>query len=141
MIVNNVLWNFSWKKIFLQISGYTEELAEKLVGKMLPGGKVSYFREKYPRPSVQELIRTLSFKNTTSFIIARNPYERLVSSYLWFSKRISKSNFCVFHFFRVSYEDFFTRSFCLNSVKQKKIFQMNESQVHIYSKKILGKNV
>ena len=107
------------KKKFLRLG----ELAEKLVGKKLPGKEVTYFREKYPRPSVQELLRTLSFQNTTSFIIARNPYERLVSSYLWFSKRISKSSFCVFNFFRVSYEDIFSVSFCLKSVKQDKLCQ------------------
>ena len=35
----------------------------------------------YPRPSEQELVRTLSFQNTTSFLIGRHLYERLVSGY------------------------------------------------------------
>ena len=39
-------------------------------------------RKNYPRPSVEELVRTLSFQNTTSFFIARHPYERLVSGYV-----------------------------------------------------------
>ena len=38
-------------------------------------------REKYPRPSVQELIDSLSLPNAIGFLIARHPFERLVSAY------------------------------------------------------------
>ena len=38
-------------------------------------------REKYGRPSVKNLVETLSLPNTIGFLIARHPYERLVSAY------------------------------------------------------------
>ena len=38
-------------------------------------------RKKYPRPSSTELLSILALPNTIGFLIARNPYERLVSGY------------------------------------------------------------
>ena len=38
-------------------------------------------RQKYPRPSSTELLSILDLPSTIGFLIARNPYERLVSGY------------------------------------------------------------
>ena len=62
--------------LFNRLAGYTEKDLKK--GRKSPVGLA---REKYPRPSVQELTDILSLSNTVGFLIARNPYERLVSGY------------------------------------------------------------
>ena len=38
-------------------------------------------RRRYPRPSNSQLASTLSSSNSIGFLIARNPYERLISAY------------------------------------------------------------
>lgn len=63
--------------LFNRLAGYTEEELKNTVNKPL----IALAREKYSRPSVNELIETLALPNTIGFLIARNPYERLVSGY------------------------------------------------------------
>ena len=42
---------------------------------------VALARKKYPRPSSEKLITALSTENSIGFLIARDPFERLVSGY------------------------------------------------------------
>ena len=63
--------------LFNRLAGYTEKDLKRKSGK----SPVGLARNKYPRPTVRELIDTLSLPNTIGFLIARNPYERLVSGY------------------------------------------------------------
>jgi hypothetical protein len=42
---------------------------------------VTLARMKYPRPSVEELRESMSNSSFISFIVGRNPFERLVSAY------------------------------------------------------------
>ena len=70
------MMTFSWMYLFNRLAGYTEKDLNKR-GK----SPIGLAREKYPRPSVEELNDTLSLPNTIGFLIARNPYERLVSGY------------------------------------------------------------
>ena len=67
----------SWMYLFNRLAGYTENQLKYTVHKPL----VAMAREKYPRPSVKNLLETLESPSTISFLIARNPYERLVSGY------------------------------------------------------------
>ena len=62
--------------IFNRIAGYTEEYLRKR-----PETPFKLARGKYPRPSVQELLDSLSIPNAIGFLIARHPFERLVSAY------------------------------------------------------------
>lgn len=70
------IFDFSWMYIFNRLAGYTEA---DLKRKKKP--PVTMAREKYPRPSVSELVDTLSLVKTIGFLIARHPYHRLVSGY------------------------------------------------------------
>jgi len=62
--------------IFNRLAGFTES---EIKTKSIP--PVTLARQKYPRPSKEKLISTLSSPNAIGFLIARNPYERLVSAY------------------------------------------------------------
>ena len=62
--------------ILNRLAGYTESYLKK---SKLP--QVTLARKVYPRPSNNELTSTLSLPNAIGFLIARNPYERLVSAY------------------------------------------------------------
>eukprot|EP00090_Calanus_glacialis_P010167 TRINITY_DN18556_c0_g1_i1.p1 TRINITY_DN18556_c0_g1~~TRINITY_DN18556_c0_g1_i1.p1 ORF type:complete len:359 (-),score=48.11 TRINITY_DN18556_c0_g1_i1:87-1163(-) len=66
----------SWMYIFNVLSGYTPRFLKKT--KKVP---LTLARERYPRPSVNQLKQVLSLPNVTSVIIGRNPFERLVSAY------------------------------------------------------------
>ena len=63
--------------LFNRLAGYTEKELQDTVPKPL----IALAREKYARPSTVELLETLALLNTIGFLIARNPYERLVSGY------------------------------------------------------------
>ena len=63
--------------LFNRLAGYTEKELQDTVSKPL----IALAREKYARPSTFELLETLALLNTIGFLIARNPYERLVSGY------------------------------------------------------------
>ena len=63
--------------LFNRLAGYTEEQLQHTVHKPL----IALAREKYSRPSEIELLETLALPNTIGFLVARNPYERLVSAY------------------------------------------------------------
>ena len=63
--------------LFNRLAGYTEKQLQDTVPKPL----IALAREKYARPSTVELLETLALLNTIGFLIARNPYERLVSGY------------------------------------------------------------
>ena len=69
--------NFSWLYIFNRLAGYTQNELRNKGQKLL----LKTARKKYPRPSVQELLESSSFLNAIVFLIARNPFERLVSGY------------------------------------------------------------
>eukprot|EP00092_Neocalanus_flemingeri_P028623 GFUD01031082.1.p1 GENE.GFUD01031082.1~~GFUD01031082.1.p1 ORF type:complete len:350 (+),score=63.55 GFUD01031082.1:158-1207(+) len=66
----------SWMYIFNVLSGYSPKFLKKT--RKIP---LTLAREKYPRPSVDQLKEVLKRPNVTSVIIARNPFERLVSAY------------------------------------------------------------
>ena len=68
---------FSWMYLFNRLAGYTDEQLQNIVQKPL----IALAREKYSRPSATELIEKLAIPNTIGFLVARNPYERLVSGY------------------------------------------------------------
>jgi len=79
----NVVWcnvfksaSSSWMFIFNLLAGYSEQFLE--TSRAVP---LQLARDKYPRPSVDELSRALSRSNVTSIIIGRDPLERLVSAY------------------------------------------------------------
>ena len=59
-------FNFSWFSIFIQLAGL-EPVADLT--------ELTLARLNYPRPSAEELIREMEI--STSFIVARNPFERL----------------------------------------------------------------
>jgi hypothetical protein len=63
---NSYNFFFSWFSIFLQLSGLQSS-------SLIPDVKLA--RNAYKRPSVSELIKEM--RNSTSFIVARNPIERL----------------------------------------------------------------
>ena len=64
--------------IFNRLAGYTEnDLRSKRHSKT----PLETARKKYPRPSVQELLESSSLPQAIVFLIARNPFERLVSGY------------------------------------------------------------
>ena len=70
----NIVWcnvfksaSSSWMYIFNLLAGYSEEFLEK--SRAVP---LQLARDKYPRPSVDELSRALSRKNVTSIIIGRS---------------------------------------------------------------------
>ena len=62
--------------IFNRLAGFTES---EIKNSRLP--PVTLARQRYPRPSDKELVSTLSSPNSIGFLIARNPYERLISAY------------------------------------------------------------
>ena len=62
--------------IFNRLAGFSEV---KLKSKKIP--PVTMARSRYPRPSNEELLATLNSSNVIGFLIARNPYERLISAY------------------------------------------------------------
>jgi len=66
----------SWMYVFNVLSGYSPKFLKKT--KKIP---LNMARLKYPRPSVNQLKEVLDRPNVTSVIIARNPFERLVSAY------------------------------------------------------------
>ena len=80
--MNNIFLNFSWRNIIYSLKGYTDVSLEHGATSLDNLMNYNFFRKLYPRPSVKELVRALSFTNTTSFLIARHPYERLVSGYV-----------------------------------------------------------
>ena len=70
----NIVWcnvfksaSSSWMYIFNLLAGYSKEFLDK--SRAVP---LQLAREKYPRPSVDELSRALSRKNVTSIIIGRS---------------------------------------------------------------------
>ena len=70
----NIVWcnvfksaSSSWMYIFNLLAGYSKEFLDK--SRAVP---LQLAREKYPRPSVDELSRALSRKNVTSLIIGRS---------------------------------------------------------------------
>ena len=67
---------FSWLTIFNQLAGYKKNA---LMSRKTP--PVALARKKYPRPSSEKLITALSTENSIGFLIARDPFERLVSGY------------------------------------------------------------
>ena len=62
--------------IFNRLAGFTESRIKN--SKVPP---VTLARQRYPRPSDKQLASTLSSSNAIGFLIARNPYERLISAY------------------------------------------------------------
>ena len=62
--------------IFNRLAGYTESKMKK--SKIPP---VTLARRHYPRPSNEELVSSLSSPHSIGFLVARNPYERLISAY------------------------------------------------------------
>ena len=72
----NLSFNFSWMYIFNRLAGFSEA---KLYSKKIP--PVTMARSRYPRPSNDRLLSTLNSSNVIGFLIARNPYERLISAY------------------------------------------------------------
>ena len=66
----------SWMYIFNVLAGYDPKFLEKT--KKVP---LQLARDKYSRPSAEELVLMLKNEGVTSFIVGRNPLERLVSAY------------------------------------------------------------
>jgi len=66
----------SWMYLFNKIAGYSDQT---LKIKRVP--LMSLARKKYPRPSKKELKEALSQKGVVSFIVARHPFQRLISGY------------------------------------------------------------
>ncbi|XP_060516826.1 carbohydrate sulfotransferase 11-like isoform X2 [Cylas formicarius] len=64
----------SWMYNFNILAGYSPKFLQR--SKVVP---VTLARQKYPRPSLASLRKAL--KNSISFIIARHPFERLLSAY------------------------------------------------------------
>ena len=65
----------SWMYVFNKLAGYSDT---QLKSRQPP---ISMARLKYSRPSVQELLSALDQKDSIGFIIARHPFQRLVSAY------------------------------------------------------------
>ena len=66
----------SWMYIFNVLAGYDPKFLQKT--KAVP---LQLAREKYSRPTKEHLQFMLENKDVTSFIVGRNPLERLVSAY------------------------------------------------------------
>ena len=66
----------SWLCIFNRLAGHPENVCRKTGSKPL-----IIARNSYSRPSVQELLLAVSEANAMGFLVARNPFERLVSAY------------------------------------------------------------
>ena len=62
--------------IFNRLAGMSE--SQLRIKKIPP---VTMARSRYPRPSNDELLSTLKSPNSIGFLVARNPYERLISAY------------------------------------------------------------
>ena len=62
--------------IFNRLAGFS---TRQINNKKTP--PVTMARSRYPRPSNDELVSTLNSSNAIGFLIARNPYERLISAY------------------------------------------------------------
>eukprot|EP00095_Tigriopus_kingsejongensis_P006855 maker-scaffold176_size284796-snap-gene-1.18 protein:Tk06855 transcript:maker-scaffold176_size284796-snap-gene-1.18-mRNA-1 annotation:"carbohydrate sulfotransferase 11-like" len=65
----------SWMYIFNQLAGHEPRFLKKTKGKP----PMTLAREFYTRPSAEELLAT--WPTSLSFIVARHPFERLVSGY------------------------------------------------------------
>ena len=66
----------SWMYIFNVLAGYNTKFLQKT--KAVP---LQLARDKYSRPTKEQLQRVLENDDVTSFIVGRNPFERLVSAY------------------------------------------------------------
>ena len=66
----------SWMYIFNVLAGYDPKFLQKT--KAVP---LQLARDKYSRPTKEQLQSILEDENVTSFIVGRNPLERLVSAY------------------------------------------------------------
>ena len=66
----------SWMYIFNVLAGYDPKFLQKT--KAVP---LQLAREKYSRPTKEQLQIVLEDEDVTSFIVGRNPLERLVSAY------------------------------------------------------------
>lgn len=66
----------SWMFIFNVLAGYDPKFLQKT--KAVP---LQLARDKYSRPTKEQLQSVLEDENVTSFIVGRNPLERLVSAY------------------------------------------------------------
>ena len=58
--------NFSWLSIFIQLAGLEPNPSQTVV---------EIARAKYKRPTIDQLLKAM--KNSTNFLVARNPMERL----------------------------------------------------------------
>ena len=70
---HNLVWcnvfksaSTSWMYVFNVLAGYPQDFLKKT--KLIP---LTLARDRYPRPSVEELEKALALKNVTSLIIAR----------------------------------------------------------------------
>lgn len=72
------VWQFfsSWFRVFNRLAGYSES---DLRRKNKPA--VALARAVYPRPSEADLRKAMSVPGYQTFLVARNPFERLVSAY------------------------------------------------------------
>jgi len=66
----------SWMYVMNVLAGYSQHFLAKT--SRVP---LTLARDRYPRPSVEQLEAVLNLTNVTSLLIGRNPLERLVSSY------------------------------------------------------------
>lgn len=66
----------SWMYVFNILAGYDPKFLQKT--KAVP---LQLARDKYPRPTKEHLQSILKDEDVTSFIVGRNPLERLVSAY------------------------------------------------------------
>ncbi|XP_012274324.1 carbohydrate sulfotransferase 11 [Orussus abietinus] len=64
----------SWLYNFNLLAGYSPQFLK--ASKLVP---VSLARQRYPRPTVEELVKFLN--DSISFLIVRHPFERLLSAY------------------------------------------------------------
>ena len=63
---------FSWLNVFNKLKDAKKDPEVAIT-------EVALARQHYPRPSEQELLKAM--ESSISFIVARNPFERLVSGY------------------------------------------------------------
>ncbi|XP_066980107.1 carbohydrate sulfotransferase 11-like [Macrobrachium rosenbergii] len=66
----------SWIYNFMLMAGYSDEEMRKQ-----NASPIEFARKKYKRPSVEELNSFLEREDFSSFIIVRDPFERLLSAY------------------------------------------------------------
>lgn len=70
--------NFSWLYLFNRLANYSEKHLRIHDNLKQP---LKLARAKYPRPSTEELLYSSASPNSILFLIARHPFERLVSGY------------------------------------------------------------